>query len=94
MALHEIKPMRGECLYDRDSNLVGKWNGDFGMFADCFVERVITCRIVTRRDESGDLTEMHSCCGDLHTRDAFTGRPFRYCPNCGARCIEDGGSNA
>lgn len=89
MTLHEIKPMHGESLYDRDGNLVGKWNGDYGMFADCFVERVVTCRIICREDDNGDVTEMHSCCGDTHTRDAFTGRPFARCPNCGAKVVDE-----
>lgn len=53
-------------------------------------DRAGTCKIVTRADEYGDLTEMHSCCGDLHTRDAFTGRPFAFCPSCGARVMEVG----
>ena len=39
MTLAEIKPMHGFNLYDRDGNLVGKWNGERGMFADCFVVR-------------------------------------------------------
>lgn len=47
-----------------------------------------TCRIIHEEDESGDMTEMHSCCGDTHTRDVFTGRPFARCPNCGAKVVD------
>lgn len=46
-----------------------------------------TCHIVTVEDCDGDLTEVHDCCGDKHTRDAFTGRVLPYCPDCGARVV-------
>ena len=48
-----------------------------------------TCHIVTVEDCDGDLTEVHDCCGDKHTRDAFTGRVLPYCPDCGARVVRD-----
>lgn len=35
----------------------------------------------------GDLTEVHDCCGDKHTRDAFAGRVLPYCPYCGSRVV-------
>lgn len=46
MTLAEIKPMHGEWLYDRDGNLVGKWNGERGMFLDGFVVRERVCHFL------------------------------------------------
>lgn len=46
-----------------------------------------TCHIVTVEDCDGDLTEVHDCCGDKHTRDAFAGRVLPYCPYCGSRVV-------
>jgi hypothetical protein len=59
----------------------------FDRLADLIEPR--TCRLVLREDEFGDKTEAHSCCGDMHTRDRFTGMAFRYCPNCGAEVLGD-----
>ena len=50
-----------------------------------------TCHVVVVEDESGDRTEVHDCCGDKHTRDAFTGRVLPYCPGCGARVVTGDG---
>lgn len=50
-----------------------------------------TCHIVMVEDCDGDLTEVHDCCGDKHTRDAFTGRVLPYCPDCGARVVSGDG---
>ena len=50
-----------------------------------------TCHLVMVEDCDGDLTEVHDCCGDKHTRDAFTGRVLPYCPDCGARVVSGDG---
>jgi hypothetical protein len=89
MTLAEIKQMRGESLYDRDGNLVGKWYGERGMLADCFIVRERTCHVVNEVDIFGDRTEVHDCCGDMHIRDMFTGRTYPYCPGCGARVVDE-----
>jgi len=75
MTLAEIKPMHGESLYDRDGNLVGKWNGERGMFADCYVVRERTCEYDYIEDEGGRCSRCH----------VYLDGSERYCPDCGCR---------
>lgn len=91
MALTEIKPMRGECLYDRDGNLVGKWNGERGMFADCYVVRERTCHM-----DEDDYEIPSNIIGNLTTwfcsecgSPTFNDMTLTYCPYCGARVVDE-----
>ena len=101
MSLSEIKPLHGECLYDRDGNLVGKWNGERGMFADCYVVRERVCRILQAYGD--DSEELDNCMEEIVSTPEDTvacicqscGHEFRYdrmvrpefCPNCGAKVV-------
>lgn len=93
MTLAEIKPMRGESLYDRDGNLVGKWYGERGMFAGCYVVRERTCTVVPERMHTGGFgceeagTEFTLSCG--HTVIVDGDFPPRYCDECGARVVSE-----
>ena len=80
MTLAEIKPMHGESLYDRDGNLVGKWNGERGMFRDCFAVRERTCRNVA-------VTPLAFRCGECDWFDKNR-CDFNFCPNCGAKVVK------
>lgn len=82
MTLAEIKSMRGEGLYDCDGNMVGKWNGERGMFCDCFVVREHVCLFVPMQ---GGGYECNRCRTRFKTMKA---RPH-YCPHCGARVVND-----
>lgn len=80
MELAEIKPMHGDELYDRDGNLVGKWNGERGMFAECHVARERTCHMLPMQ---GGGYGCDRCCTWL---DDMKEKPH-YCPCCGAKVV-------
>lgn len=77
--------MHGEELYDRDGNLVGKWNGERGMFLDCFVVRERTCR------NEQAYTHADFLCSECGHKEYYCNEcanipyDYLYCPNCGAR---------
>lgn len=53
-----------------------------------------TCEIVTDQVDDGEwgAHEFYECCsncGNQNMRDRFTGKPHRYCPNCGARVVDE-----
>lgn len=89
MMLTEIKPMHGESLYDRDGNLVGKWYGERGMLADCFVVRERTCGIEEDRGRIPDAllnnltTWFCQECGSPMYNDM----PPTFCIYCGAMVV-------
>lgn len=84
-----------ECqLSDLSESVIGRDDMGIPVVAATLAELIEpdeerTCRVVQVEDESGDRTEIHDCCGDPHTRDAFTGKLFAHCPNCGARVVSD-----
>lgn len=82
MKLAEIKQMHGESLYDRDGNLVGKWYGERGMLADCFIARERVCHVDVNKHGRAYCTNCG--CDDWCLAD---GSPF--CPNCGARVVDE-----
>jgi len=56
-----------------------------------------TCEIATDQVDDGewgahDIYECCSECGNQNMRDRFTGKPYRFCPHCGAR-VTDGGDS-
>lgn len=81
MALTEIKPMRGEYLYDRDGDCVGKWNGERGMFSDCFVVRMRTCCMLPVQGGGYGCDSCYTWFDDIKEKP-------RYCPNCGAKVVD------
>lgn len=91
MALAEIKPMHGESLYDREGNLVGKWYGERGMLADCFVVRERVCEVVSTISmdwSDGSTVYTHELsCG--HTCRTDWPEPPAFCDECGARVARD-----
>ena len=92
MTLEEIKPVHGEGLYDRDGNLVGRWNGERGMFRDCFVVRERVCHVVGTFSlkwlDSTKETYVHDLsCG--HICRTNWPEPPCYCDQCGARVVDD-----
>lgn len=57
-----------------------------------------TCEITTDQVDDGEwgAHEIYECCsecGNQNVRDRFTGKPYRFCPHCGARVMrgEDDG---
>ena len=91
MKLSEIKPMHGEGLYDCDGNLVGKWYGERGMLADCFIVKERVCHVVgtISMDWSDGSTvyEHDLSCG--HTCSTRWPNPPAYCYRCGARVVDE-----
>lgn len=91
MTLAEIKPMHGESLYDLDGNLVGKWYGERGMLADCFIARERTCKVVGTISmdwSDGSTVYVHELsCG--HTCRTDWPEPPAYCAECGARVVSE-----
>lgn len=61
----------------------------FDRLADLIEPQERTCHVVDEVDMFGDRTDVHDCCGDTHIRDMFTGRTYPYCPNCGARVVNE-----
>lgn len=101
MTLAEIKPMHGESLYDREGNIVGKWNGERGMFFDGFVVRECACSMEaldTGEQADYECAEhiMHCMeCGAefgyvLYSEDGDVDMDVapNYCPDCGARVVD------
>lgn len=73
-------------VFERILACIGYEHGNiFDYLADLIELQERTCHVVNEVDMFGDRTEVHDCCGDMHTRDMFTGRTYPYCPNCGAR---------
>lgn len=91
MKLAEIKPIHGESLYDRDGNLVGKWYGERGMLADCFIVRERVCEVVSTISmewSDGSTVYVHELsCG--HTRETSLPEPPAFCDECGARVVDE-----
>ena len=92
MPLAEINHMHGSSLYDRDGNLVGKWYGERGMLADCFIVRERVCEVVSTISmdwSDGSTVYWHELsCG--HTRETRLPEPPAFCDECGARVVDDG----
>lgn len=82
MALAEIKSMRGESLYDRYGNIVGKWNGERGMFRDCFVVREHVCRLLPTFNGGYGCDRCYTWFPSMKTKP-------NYCPSCGAMVVDD-----
>lgn len=91
MTLAEIKPMHGESLYDSEGNLVGKWYGERGMLADCFIARERVCEVVSTISmewSDGSTVYVHKLsCG--HTRETSLPEPPAFCDECGARVVSE-----
>ena len=82
MTLAEIEPIHDNSLYDRDGNLVGKWYGERGMLADCFVVRERVCHLLPTPD--GGYS-----CDKCYTWFSWMKKRTNYCPNCGAKVMID-----
>lgn len=91
MTLAEIKPMHGESLYDRDGKLVGIWYGERGMLADCYIVRENTCRLEDKMWSGlGRRTEWGVVCSNCNAHiEQAVKRSFRFCPNCGAKAVDE-----
>lgn len=77
-------------LYDADGFLVGKANpGKKVMLADAFYVPERTCSMEYNEEWSGDELYPTECynCSECHHMTS-DGMPS-YCPNCGARVIEE-----